>query len=352
MAIFCSNNVSIAGIASAVLKNEFDIKTVEKFQKSTGINETRKTLKNQVASDLGYEAANHLINELNVDKNEIGILVFVTLSPDYRRPATSCVLQKRLGLNKECAALDVSHGCSGFIYGHQVIESMMQTSDVKYGLLILGETASKIVGKNDHTKMLFGDAGAAVLYEKDDLSSNTSLLYTDGTGFKSIILPGGGFRDMNSEPNEILCSDGTIRTQYDLQMDGAEVMSFTISDVPKAINEFLDYTKTSMDDYNRIIFHQANSFIIKQLSRKYKLVSEKVPISIDRYGNTSSVSIPLTLCDYYGEKQGNIDEILACGFGVGLSWGVTAFSVNSDTIFPVIETDEYYQEGIIDISKL
>ena len=361
MSWFKSQGIGIAGMSAAVPSHitgrteniqRFGEKEVDKFIKTTGIREVRRTNINQTAADLGFCAAEHLLTQLDIDRENIGCLVFVTLSPDYRRPPTSCVLQMRLKLPVECSSLDVGHGCSGFVYGQQVVKSMMAQSDMKYGLLILGETASKIAGKNDHSSMIFGDAGAAVLYERRENITSNTVLCSDGSGFKAIILPAGGFRDISPEREYVICSDGVSRTKYDLFMDGMAVLSFSISRVPEYVRKFLEVSGTKIEDYDLFAFHQANNFILRQLIKRLALPQEKVPVSMDRYGNTSSVSIPLTICGCYGGKSSGRKKILASGFGVGLSWGVTDFEVDADKIFPVIETDEYFSDGRIDMHTL
>lgn len=364
MSWFKSQGIGIAGISSAVPSHitgrtentqRFGDKEVDKFIKTTGIREVRRSSIHQTAADLGFCAAEHLLTQLDIDRENIGCLVFVTLSPDYRRPPTSCVLQMRLNLPVDCAALDVGHGCAGFVYGQQAVHSLMAQSDMKYGLLILGETASKVAGENDHSSMIFGDAGAAVLYERKENSSCTScntVLRSDGSGYRAIILPAGGFRDINPEREAVVCSDGVSRTKYDLFMDGMAVLSFSISRVPEAVREFLEVSGTKIADYDLFAFHQANSFILRQLIKRLSLPQEKVPISMDRYGNTSSVSIPLTICDCYGGKASGTKKVLASGFGVGLAWGVTDFEVDAAKVFPVIETDEYFAAGRIDLQTL
>jgi 3-oxoacyl-[acyl-carrier-protein] synthase-3 len=196
--------------------------------------------------------------------------------------------------------------------------------------------------------MMYGDAGAAVLLEKtDDEISTTTLLRSDGTRYKAIILPAGGFRDMNPGHERFRCSDGIERSLYDICMDGTSVFSFSITDVPKALNDYLEYTGTSVTDYDAFVFHQANEFIIKQIIRRLKLNKEAVPISLDRYGNTGGISIPLTLCDAFGETDNERKRVLMSGFGIGLSWGVTSVTIDSSKIYPITETDDYYKEGKI-----
>ncbi len=150
---------------------------------------------------------------------------------------------------------------------------------------------------------------------------------------------------MNPGHERFVCSDGIERSMYDIFMDGTSVFSFSISDVPQAITDYLKLTGTTVSDYNAFLFHQANQFIIKQLIRKMKLQKEQVPLSLDRYGNTGGVSIPLTLCDAYGGRRGERLKALICGFGIGLSWGVANIELDTDCIFPVVETEDYYRDG-------
>ena len=319
-----------------------------KFTEGTGIRSMYKALPEQTAGDLAYVAAENLISHLNIDKEKIGALLFVTQSPDYRRPATACVLQHRLGLSMDCAAMDIGLGCSGFVYGLQTAMSLMEHSDMEYCLLLMGETASKLVDPHDKSiVMMYGDAGAAILLEKRPGAKTATLLRSDGGRYKTIILPAGGFRDMNPPPDRFLCNDGIERSLYDIYMDGTSVFSFSISDVPKAIKDYLEMTETSVEDYDLFLFHQANQFIIKQLSKKMKLPKEKVPISLDRYGNTGGISIPLTLCANYGDRDIGVQRTLMVGFGIGLSWGVISAKIDTAKAFPVIKTKDWYTEGKI-----
>lgn len=308
-----------------------------------------KALPEQTASDLATAAAEELFEKVQIDKSDIGLMLLITQSPDYRRPSSASVVQKRLELPIDCSCMEINLGCSGFIYGLQTAMSMMYASEMKYGLLLMGETASKLVDPHDKSiVMMYGDAGAAILLEKaDDEIESTSLLRSDGSRYKAIILPAGGFRDMNPGHERFMCSDGIERSLYDIYMDGTSVFSFSITDVPKALNDYLDYTGTTAADYDAFIFHQANEFIIKQIMRKLKLKKDTVPISLDRYGNTGGISIPLTLCDAYGKRGNEVKKILMAGFGIGLSWGVTSLLIDLSTIYPVVETDDYYKEGKI-----
>lgn len=361
MAWFLSKGIEIAGMTAAVpankveaesLTDRFDPEEIQKFIKSTGIAASHQTTTSQTASDLGYAAAENLLTKMNIDRSKIGILIFVTLSPDYRKPATACVLQKRLGLAIDCACFDVGHGCAGFVYGNQVMQSMMMTSEAEYGLLILGETTSKVISKEEHNSMMFGDAGAAVLYERVEGAEHASLLKADGERYRSLIVPAGGFRDMYPEEKYYTTSDGVKHSKFDMFMDGMTVFVFSTNDVPKTIKEYLGRIEKSADNFDTVVFHQANRYILDVMTKRLKLPKEKVPICLDRYGNTSSVSVPLTITDHYGNIDKGKVDILACGFGVGLAWGITTLRIDTNKIFPIVETEDFYEDGIIESGKM
>ena len=357
MAFFHTQGIGIAGLACAVPDQYvtvdsfipvFGEEVTSKFTAGVGIKGMYRALPEQTAGDLAYAAAENLFAHLPVPREKIGALVLVTQSGDYRRPSTACVLQHRLGLTSDCAALEVNLGCSGFVYGLQTAMSMMAQSDMEYLLLLLGETASKLAHPQDKSiAMMYGDAGAAVLLQRDPSAETNTLLCTDGGRFKAIILPAGGFRDMNPPDDRFLCNDGIERSLYDIYMEGTTVFSFSISDVPKSIQRYFEQTGTAAEDYDLFLFHQANQFIIKQLSKKLKLPAEKVPISLDRYGNSGGISIPLTLCANYAGKETGVRRLFMAGFGIGLSWGVTDARIDMTRVFPVVKTKDWYIEGKI-----
>lgn len=358
MPYFNASGVAVRGIATAVptkatssvaYAERFGAEFVAKFQRMTGINEVRVSVEGQTASDLGFAAADYLVTEEHVNRDEIGALVFVSHSPDYRRPATACVLQKRLELTSECVAFDVSLGCSAYVYGLQILTSLMAGSTIRYALLITAETVTKLVGPNDSsTRLLFGDAGSATLLERtDDAPPIDGLLRSDGNGFKSIIAPAGGFRNMYAPKEPANWPDGNEKTLYNLHMDGSSVFTFTITEVPKSIKEFMEHVAVTPTSFDALVLHQANKLIVEKVARKTGFEMDRCPISIDRYGNTSAASIPLTICDAFAEVVASPLRLLCCGFGVGLSWGVASFTVSSEGIYPIIESDVTYPEGVI-----
>lgn len=360
MSFFHFQNIKVSGIACTVPTNEvktesfkpiFGEEEVEKFMDMTGVRSSRRTSEHQTCSDLGYRAAKELLSFKQIEPEEIGALIFSSHSPDYRRPSTAFVLQYRLGIPKEAVCYDISLGCSSLVVGMQTIASIMNTSDIKKALLFVGDTAGKSVYPEDRSSaMLFGEAGAVMLFEKTAYEKDTinALIRSDGSGFKYMIIPGGGYRNLHANEDVVKCLDGNPRTLMNSFIQGTSVFTFTIFDVPRLIKDFWKLTDTTTEDYDCFAFHQANLYILKQIAKKTKINLEKLPITLDRYGNTSGASAILSLCDRYGnnEEHKNI-RVMACGFGIGISLGATSFEINTDDILPIYEDDEVYQDGLI-----
>ncbi len=326
---------------------DFGKELVDKFSEMSGVKQISHSSTKQTASDLGYIAANEIFKSGKVKKEEIGVLVFVSQKPDYRIPATSFVLQKRLGLSSEIICHDINLACSGFVYGIQNTLSLLNLLPHKKALLITADTSYKTMSPQDRTMiMLFGDSGSAVVFEKDfKVNIPFKLAFrTNGYKFKSIITPAGSFRNRNLKPIDQKWSDDIIRNDYNTHMKGMAVFEFSITDVPKLINDFYIETETNSENYDYFILHQANLYILKQLSRKCKIPMEKIPISIDRFGNNSSNSIPLVLSDHFNNHNNKRITLMISGFGAGLSWGCGRIVIDTDVIMPIVESDEYYDQ--------
>lgn len=360
MAFFEYKNIRVAGIACTVPSNEvktesykpvFGEEEVEKFMEMTGVRASRRTSEYQTCSDLGYRAASELLSKKKINPNEIGAIIFASHSPDYRRPSTAFVLQHRLGLPKEAVCYDISLGCSSLVVGMQTVASIMNSGDVKKALLFVGDTAGKSVYPSDRSSaMLFGEAGAVMLFEKTDNEDDSlkALIRSDGSGYKYMIVPGGGYRNLHASEEVVICEDGNPRTLMNSFIQGTSVFTFTIFDVPKLIKDFFAKTETTPESYDCFAFHQANLYILKQIAKKTKIDFEKMPITLDRYGNTSGASAIVSLCDKYGSL--NVDQkikVMACGFGIGISLGATSFEINVNDILPIYEDDEVFTDGLI-----
>lgn len=360
MALFNFKNIKVAGIAAAVPKNcvktesykpIFGDEEVEKFMEMTGVRASHRTSEHQTCSDLGVAAAKKLLEKKGVSPEEIGAVLFVSHSPDYRRPSTAFIIQYRLGIPREAVCYDISLGCSSLVNGIQAAASMIQSCpEIKKALVFVGDTAGKSVNMKDRSSaMLFGEAGAVMLLERTDSDESNIdvLLRSDGSGFKYMIVPGGGYRYLNAPEEPVMCEDGNPRSLHNSFIQGTSVFTFTIFDIPRLIKDFWQKTETTVDDYDCYAFHQANLSILKQIAKKTKIPFEKIPITLDRYGNTSGASAIMSLCDRYGENEDSEKvKVFACGFGIGLSWGCASFEINTEDIIPIIEDDEVFEEGV------
>jgi 3-oxoacyl-[acyl-carrier-protein] synthase-3 len=341
------SNVQISGSVSCVPKTKIFnadnplFNTSEealKFVEMTGVQEKRHLEEGVLVSDLCYEAAELLIEKLAWDKGEIGVLIMVTQTPDYLLPNTAIILQNRLGLSKNTACFDIPLGCSGFVYGASVIASMLTSQGFQKGILLVGDSSSLLAHKEDKTlSPLFGDAGCASAFECKKDSNLNFKLWSNGAGFKSIIIPDGGYRNKFSENSLDIIedSDGSKRTKINPKMNGTDVFSFGISQVPRILKSFLKELDKEVLDIDYALFHQANRFMLEMIRKKLKLETSQVPYSIIKYGNTSSASIPLTL-SLIGDEVFN-KKIVMCGFGVGLSIGCGYFEIGNTFINELIE---------------
>jgi 3-oxoacyl-[acyl-carrier-protein] synthase-3 len=196
--------------------------------------------------------------------------------------------------------------------------------------------------------MLIGECSVAILLEKDSQAKPIKAqLKSDGSGYRYLIVPGGGYRNLHANTEPEIYHDGVERTLHHSVMQGTSVFTFTISDVPRLIKDFWADTQTTVDDYDCFAFHQANGLILQQIAKKLKLPAEKMPLTLSKFGNTSGASAVLTLCDKYGNEDIGEIKVLCCGFGVGLSWGVFSMYINTKDILPIIEDDTIFEEGII-----
>lgn len=339
MAFLEFKNVRVAGLSTGVPRHiEPTVSTTsqynaEEFIATTGIKEKRFS-NDFTTSDLCQSAAERLIEDLKWDKKEIDALVFVSQTPDYILPATSCVLQGKLGLKKECLALDISLGCSGWVYGLSVVLGLMQAGTIRKALLLAGDARKQALEEPDQ---LFGYAGTvtALEYDTDVTSSFKFSLGTDGTGYDAIIRPSGGCRNPFDEHSlELLeCEDGRKRHSLQTRMKGMDVFAFGITTAPKSIKKLGEHYGFDYLDYDYFVFHQANKKMNDTIVKKLKLDETKVPYSMLHFGNTSSASIPLTIVTQLkGILQGQTTRLIGCGFGVGLSWGTVAFETDEKVV--------------------
>lgn len=341
MAYLQFDGVGIAALAAAVpkrvIKNReytevFTKEEAEEIVEKTGIEERRFADENTCSSDLCLAAAEKLITDNNIDKEDIDLLVFISQTPDYRMPATSVTLQHRLGLPNKTIAFDINLGCSAFIYGLSVVYGMMERSNLKKALLLDGETRSKVYSPRDRrSAFLFGDGGVAALIERDPkFGKSTFSLNSDGSRADLIMIPAGGYRKMSSAETvveKVVDEFGNMRSDEQGYMRGGDVFNFVIREIPRDIKNTLALTGKTVDDFDYVVFHQANNFINSYIMKKMKLVAAKIPSTIAKFGNTSSVSVPLTIVSELKGKLDGKKDLLLSAFGVGMTWatGVVPF---------------------------
>ena len=249
-------------------------------------------------------------------------MLFVTQTPDHDIPNNSSHAAHLLGLSENCAAVDSSFGCSGYVYGLWLGGMMARSIDAPV-MLLDGETHSYFTSPKDRaTALLFGDAGSATLIVPQKGQPWHFGFLTDGSQKDVLLVPEGrSRRPFNEHSLEYRTwPDGGVRRPMDIYMDGMAVFNFVVRNVPSCLVSMTENFGIKADDLDLLLLHQANLYMMKQVAKKLKIPFEKMPVSLDRYGNSSSATIPVTLCS---ELENSIatrpHQALACGFGAGLS---------------------------------
>ncbi|MDD4237706.1 MAG: ketoacyl-ACP synthase III [Desulfotomaculaceae bacterium] len=293
----------------------------------SGIKERRITSPEQATSDLAVIAGERALADAGVAPEELGLVIVATSTPDTIFPSTACLVQDRLGA-KNAAAFDLAAGCTGFVYALATGSQFVTSGTYKKVLVIGAESLSRITNWEDRkTCVLFGDgAGAVVLSPVPKGYGILSFtLRSDGSKGATLIIPAGGSR--------LPATRETVEQKlHTIHMDGQEVFKFAVRIMGKAALEVLAAAGLESSDIDYFIPHQANIRIIESAAKRLVLSMEKVLVNLDRYGNTSTASIPLALAEavHSGRvKQG--DHIVVVGFGAGLTWGAAVIKWGSPT---------------------
>jgi len=286
----------------------------------TGIRERRVAADDQASSDLGLEAAREAMADAGVRAEDLDLIIVGTATPDMLFPATACVLQDRLGA-KRAGAFDLSAACSSWVYGVAVAHGYVSSGLAETVLVVGAETLSKITNWKDRsTCVLFGDSAGAVVVRPSEPGQGFLSFYlgADGGGAALISQPAGGSR--------LPASYETVeRAQHTLHMNGREVYKFAVRIIPRAIEEAVSRAGLTLADVDLFIPHQANIRIIDAAAERLGQPREKFFVNVERYGNTSSASVPVAL--YEAVRAGLIhrgDLAVLVAFGGGLTWGSTA----------------------------
>ena len=330
------DKAKIIGIASYVpsgvltneqLASDFPSWSVEKIFEKTGISSRPIALEDDTCSGMAVKAAENLFKKLSISANDIDYILLCTQSPDYKLPTTACLVQHLLGIPTSSGALDFNLGCSGYVYGLSLAKGLVETGQGKNVLLITSELYSRYINKNDKSvRTLFGDSATATLISACTLEEEqigSFVFGSDGSGADMLTVPHGGSTSPLTTDSflEEVDSSGNTRSKSNLYMNGAELLTFTLNSVPKLVSSILCKAQMDIEQIDKVVFHQANKFMVERLRKKTRFNFEQCLLSYEKYGNTVSSTIPLGL--ELAEKKGQLhkgDVVLLCGFGVGYSW--------------------------------
>lgn len=337
------SNARIKGICCAVPNNPifieemvkpyFDEKYVQKMRNIIGVKQLYYAKEGQTASDLGYAAAEQLIADVGWEKESIDGLIFISQTPDYIMPATSCILQDRLGLPITTLTLDINLGCSAYIYGLFLANQFISAGTCKRIVLIVGDTISrKVSPKDKSTVLIFGDGVSATAVEfYDGKSISSFILKADGSGANNLIIPAGSNRYPCTEESRVekKDDDGNIRTDEHIHMDGMGIFIFALREVPIILEEVIELNEWTSDDVDKVLLHQANNFMLQHIAQKANIPMDKMILNMDSFGNTGGATIPFLICDKLKDDVKNRKlKVVMSGFGVGLSWGAAAMELS------------------------
>lgn len=293
---------------------------MDEIYAKTGVFSRRLTAPDEFVSDMATKASERLLEDYSIPKESIDFILLCTQSPDYPIPTTACLVQHRLGLSQACGALDFNLGCSGYVYGLGLADGLIRSGVAKRVLLITAETYSKYIDSSDRSlRTIFGDAATASIIDAGDTQTIGPFLFgTDGEGADSLIAYGRGIRPegLSLKPRH------RRRWASSLYMDGAELLRFTNSRIPPLVHKLLENGGLALEDVDLFLMHQATRKMLESLSVTMALDPRKVPIRMDKCGNTVSNSIPILIDEL--RKDGNQTygkQSMIIGFGVGLSWG-------------------------------
>ena len=318
------SNVGIAGtgayVPSLAVTNDDISELVETndewIMKRTGIRE-RRISQGEDTSDMASKAALCALERADVEPKDVELIIVATISPDMFIPSVACLVQSKIGAD-DAACFDINVACSGFVYAMEIAQSMMKSMNYKNALIIGSETLSKVINWKDRsTCILFGDgAGAAVLKRTEEPGIMKSYLKSEGKKGDALTI---GAADFNTP-----FSKESVERDRHIYMNGGDVLKFAVNALADSVNKVLDETGLSMDDIKYIVPHQANVRIIQSAAKKLHTDLDKFYINLERYGNTSSASVPIALNEMYEKgmlKKG--DKFILVAFGGGLTYAAT-----------------------------
>jgi len=309
------------------LVKEFPEWDVEKVYNKVGVKERHLAGETETAGDLAEKAALKLFEEYQISPSDIDFLLLCTQSPDYRLPSTACILQDRLGIPTSAGAFDYDLGCSGCIYGMAVAKGLIAAGLASNILLLTAETYTKYLHPDDKSnRTIFGDGAAACLISKEKgLAEIDDFVFgTDGSGADNLIVKTQGARLRERTGLSTEDDDGHVNREDYLYMNGSAIFNFTLEQVPPMMKQLLEKSGLTKDEIDYFVFHQANKYMLSTIRKVCGISKDKFYIDLDHTGNTVSSTILIGLKDSL--EQGLVRpgmKVMACGFGVGLSYGGT-----------------------------
>ncbi len=348
MAYWEIKNVALRGVTGTVPNHpvktaDFDIFTSEEaeiFDNTVGIKNRYIGTEDVCASDLCYDAAVRLMDALGWEKESIDVLIFASVTGDYKTPPTSGILQHRLGLPTSTFVLDIPMGCCGSVYAINVAGNLLSAGTVKRALLLTGDTALRMGSMKDKSRVpLFGDCGTAMALEYDTSADDIIIDFnTLGEKYEALMTPHGGFRHPITERSFIEedFGNGIIRAPKDTLINGMDVLSFAISRPPVSIKKLMDSYNLNTENVDYFLIHQANKLIVDRIVKKLKLPLEKVPYDLQEFGNLGGASIPMLMTYNLSKELSGRPLTLVCSaFGLGLTWATIVLKTQKMIVLPV-----------------
>ena len=351
MATWEIKNVKLIGVSAAVPSNivktnDFDFFTTEEadtFGKTVGIKQRRIASDNICASDMCQAAAEQLLTDIGWSKDSIDVLLFESVTGDYRTPPTSCILQDKLVLPETCFCMDIPMGCCGCMYAINIAGNLLSSGTAKRALLLVGDTAMRMGSLKDKSRVpLFGDCGTAIALEYVEGAKDIILEFnTLGSGYEALMTPHGGARHpitLDSFEYQDF-GNGIVRAPMHSLINGMNVFSFAISRPPKSFAKFIDTYQIDKDKVDFFLIHQANKMIVDRIVKKLQLPIEKVPYNLEEFGNLGGASIPSLMVTRISDEltSGKEINLLCSSFGLGLSWATMMLKCKDVVVSKLVE---------------
>jgi 3-oxoacyl-[acyl-carrier-protein] synthase III len=319
-------------VSNVQLKEEHPDWDMDQVFQRTGVRSRPIAAPGETALSMAIKATEKLFEKIKIERREIGALIFCTQTPDHILPPNSSLLHGQLGLPDNMMTFDINHACSGFIYAVGIARGLIQSGVAKNTLIVTADTYSRLIHPQDRSTLsLFGDGAASTLISVKSTRLNILDMSFGSSGKNAgrFIVKNGGMKSGRSVEN-VLHPDasGRINSPDHIYMDGMGVLSFFTSAIPPVVRGLLAKNNKLVEDIDFFVFHQASSLALNGLRRALKIPEEKMIIDLEDTGNLVSASIPVALERLLERdvlKRGQL--VVLCGFGVGLSWGVTLLEV-------------------------